>query len=1280
MILLAAVCLLTAVSAQLRDFRDFRPAPVNISQSNWFETRPAPNAYSNLDGIPPEDLCPQHWTAYRTSCMRFIGSPKRSWHDGKKICQAYGADLVHIDSLEKHSFILQQLIKKDQRTNRYFISARQTSPSTWVNDDNTAFVAPEDGLSLDPQDLRTREYLETSGQLGHLSYAQIERLLNPRDPLATTHQIPRDRLVYGFSPSHDRWMFIPAYDFEQNLFICESRELYGTRNANTLAEDRRTIEYGVQVVDEERLPQGPHFVLQPRDTTFDTGKRKIADWVTVECLAEGYPAPTYTWFKEVYESDRLTFKPVSALTDRRIITAGGSLVITAPEQNRDQGTYHCVAENKFGRILSNSIQLNFGYIMEFNLKRSPESGDMNWGKSLFCDPPQHYPNVKYYWSFNWFPNFVEEDERRFVSFDGALYFSALETNDRANYSCTVQSLVSDTGRNGPFFPLRVRPHPNYQELLFANTFPKVFPEAPIAGQEVRMECMAFGYPVPSFNWTRRDGNLPRHSYLISYGRVLILPNATINDSGEYVCTVGNDRKSTSKSIRINIQMAPNFTIPLVDKIRDLNTDVSFVCEASAIPDANYTWYKNAELLEQHKLPRDKFIIQDNVLTIKFLEPSKDDGMYQCRAENQIKAVYSSAQLRVLSLKPTFKKRPLEAEIYAIASGNTTIICDPEAAPQPTFQWKKDGIVIGSGGHRRILPLGNLLISPTSRDDEGVYTCVASNAYGTAESHARLIVLQELRFHTALPARQVLQAGELLFLHCDVNADALLDVTFEWRRNGALLPENLNDRRVLVDRNRLEVHNTSLLDSGEYECIAMAALHRVTSRTEVSIQGPPGAPGGVKVIDIKKTSAVLEWIDGPDNGRPVLFYNIWARTTWNKTWGPIPQSVEAREFDRYTGRKRAEVRGLNPWSGYEFRVRAVNDVGMGPMSPPSPLYSTLNDVPYEAPARVGGGGGKIGDLVITWKPLPPIKQNSQGIYYKISWRLHGKGGATEWATKLIHDSETGRAVVPTPLDNYYTKYDVKVQAFNDQGPGPESPVETIYSAEDMPQVAPQRTYSRGFNSTAINVTWAPVELTREKIRGRLIGHRLKYWRSDIAEENAVYYLSRTTRPWALIVGLQPDTYYYTKVMVYNAAGEGPESERYLERTYRKAPQKPPSSVNYNAVNPSTVRVTWRYVTPSQEEEPIEGYKVRVWESDQDMATANDTIIPIGRKLEAYIDKLAPGKAYKMRVLAFSNGGDGRMSSPTLNFQMGRTRMRNAASAQAAPLALVLCLVVATVWRR
>jgi len=55
----------------------------------------------------------------------------------------------------------------------------------------------------------------------------------------------------------------------------------------------------------------------------------------------------------------------------------------------------------------------------------------------------------------------------------------------------------------------------------------------------------------------------------------------------------------------------------------------------------------------------------------------------------------------------------------------------------------------------------------------------------------------------------------------------------------------------------------------------------------------------------------------------------------------------------------------------------------------------------------------------------------------------------------------------------------------------------------------------------------------------------------------------------------------------------------------------------------------------------------------MSTANDTIVKVGGKLEAYIDNLSPGKTYNLRVLAFSNGGDGRMSSPALSFQMGKS---------------------------
>ena len=81
------------------------------------------------------------------------------------------------------------------------------------------------------------------------------------------------------------------------------------------------------------------------------------------------------------------------------------------------------------------------------------------------------------------------------------------------------------------------------------------------------------------------------------------------------------------------------------------------------------------------------------------------------------------------------------------------------------------------------------------------------------------------------------------------------------------------------------------------------------------------------------------------------------------------------------------------------------------------------------------------------------------------------------------------------------------------------------------------------------------------------------------------------------------------------------------------------------------MTWRYVAPTVYEEPLTGYKVRVWENDKDVSEANDTVVYIGNRLEAIIDDLTPGKTYFLRVLAFSQGGEGKMSSPAWQFQMG-----------------------------
>lgn len=140
-------------------------------------------------------------------------------------------------------------------------------------------------------------------------------------------------------------------------------------------------------------------------------------------------------------------------------------------------------------------------------------------------------------------------------------------------------------------------------------------------------------------------------------------------------------------------------------------------------------------------------------------------------------------------------------------------------------------------------------------------------------------------------------------------------------------------------------------------------------------------------------------------------------------------MRAHEIDRYTGRKEATIDNvLIPWSVYEFRVSATNELGTGVPSAPSPQHATLTDKPYRAPANIGGGGGKIGDLTITWTPLRSEEQNGLGIHYKIFWRRSKHD--TEFQSLVLKEyGNTGMSVVHISQKFYYTDYDVMVQVCN-----------------------------------------------------------------------------------------------------------------------------------------------------------------------------------------------------------------------------------------------------------
>lgn len=93
--------------------------------------------------------------------------------------------------------------------------------------------------------------------------------------------------------------------------------------------------------------------------------------------------------------------------------------------------------------------------------------------------------------------------------------------------------------------------------------------------------------------------------------------------------------------------------------------------------------------------------------------------------------------------------------------------------------------------------GNLIISPVSRDDEGVYTCTASNNYGSDESQGRLIVLYGPRLIEVLQPQIVMPVEHNLNLRCQADTEDFLDIAYLWMHNGM----RIRDDDILIN-NRL----------------------------------------------------------------------------------------------------------------------------------------------------------------------------------------------------------------------------------------------------------------------------------------------------------------------------------------------------------------------------------------------------------------------------------------------------------------------------------------------
>lgn len=1160
------------------------------------------------------DECPLGWEPFQLNCYQFNLYPPRNYKDAYASCLVNGASLVTVETLTEHQFITNWL--KQHYLYRYmFYTSGKRNPSS-----PSSFT-----------------WTATNSYVSHTtSYWLSER----------EHNKTGSSIIYAMQGVRVGWTV--SSENKKIAYICEISKSESYR----IIQEDRGQEFGEIVSNLNDIKRGPLMTTEPENTY--TIKNEITS-TYLECKADGNPLVSYSWYRGA--------KQITSATDARYTITNGKLTFTNPQESEDAGTYQCHATNEYGTILSSPAQLSFANIGEFSTLEPEAVITKAYDSAIVvCSNIAYKPAVRYQWTKGDGSNFLRPELQRyiFISNNGKLYFSEITRDDAGEYRCIVTlsgdgdtPLKSSQPPSRTSLPIRVivetQPPKAGWGPIIQNDFIAVFPSPPMRGNNIQMECFAQGTYTDSnpllYFWSKDDSELSPRVKFKNLNRIMVIENAQFDDEGTYRCIVKRGSQSKDeKTYALSLGSKPYFIYPLKSQFPDAGSKLTWLCIAQGKPDPTYSWYKDGVLLKS--IPG-QIDVNGNVLTINSIQEQRDRGMYQCGASNQYGMTFSSAQLKILNFPPRFIRSRLQDITPAAMGGNVSLICNPDAAPTADISWTKDGMPTGSSiGRVTLLTNGNLVITQVTKSDEGVYTCTARNNLGEVKQSTRLQVKDHMVIVQG-PKNTETLVNETVFFYCTVSYNDYFETVHKWYLNGRLLDLHHDPTYQLVKtstRQGLYIRNANKLNSGRYTCIVENPLETVTGSAQLTIISTPGEVSGVYGEDstITTTSIRLRWLAPPDNGSPVTKYDIQAFSNLDPEWktvaSDIPDATANVDAELF---KAAIVTGLLPDNNYNFRLIAYNALGNGPASLQSASYRTLSSPPTKAPTGVGGGGGTVGVLSIIWQPLHPSEHGGRGIGYIVYWRKKSDSDV-RWFKKTFNE-QIGEFYAFVGR-NYYIEYEVKVQAFNFLGPGPNSTISNVYSAEGMPIGVPTDVFADTYNSTAIVVTWTPVKNNRHFMRGKILGYQVNWYDRDLDPDNPLKYSQSffgADLEEVIVIGLVPNGYFWVTAQVFNTAGLGPVSESYLGSTGMEAPLTYPTEVNVYTKSENSVLVTFRGVSFGLDEGRVEGYKMCYWPVTEKWNPENHCI-ELGNIDQAVIENLEKDTLYKLRVMAWSGDGDGKKS--------------------------------------
>ncbi|XP_069378722.1 protein tyrosine phosphatase receptor type Fa isoform X2 [Paralichthys olivaceus] len=583
---------------------------------------------------------------------------------------------------------------------------------------------------------------------------------------------------------------------------------------------------------------------------------------------------------------------------------------------------------------------------------------------------------------------------------------------------------------------------------------------------------------------------------------------------------------------------------------------SFVCQAMGEPKPRITWMKKGKKVSSQRFEVIEFDDgSGSVLRIQPLRTHRDEAIYECTATNSAGEINTSAKLTVLEedqIPHGFPTIDMGPQLKVVERTRTaTMLCAASGNPDPEIYWFKDFLPVDiSSSNGRIKQLrsggtpirGALQIENSEEADQGKYECVAVNSAGTRYSAPANLYVRVRRVPPRFsipPTNHDVMPGGSVNLTC-VAVGAPMPFV-KWMIGEV---ELTREEEMPIGRNVLEL--TNIQQSANYTCVAISSLGMIETTAQITVKALPKPPTSLIVTETTATSVTLTWDSG--NPESVSYYVIQYRPKLSENGF---QEVDGVATTRYS------IGGLSPFSEYEFRVMAVNNVGRGP---PSGIVDTRTSeqAPSSPPLHVQARMLSSSTMLVQWEP--PEEPNGQIRGYRVYYSSTQNNPLSAWQK---HNTDNSQLTTISGLTTDIT-YSLRVLGFTSVGDGPPSDVVQIKTQQGVP-AQPSGFEAEAELDSRIMLSWLwPVQEP-------IVGFELLYWEANNPTDK--HRVTFEPAGFYAIDGLKPDTVYMFSLAARSEMGLGVFTQPIETRTAQSTPSAPPQEVQSLSLSSTSIKVSW-----------------------------------------------------------------------------------------------------------